>query len=109
MGLRSMSDCTVGRSRAGGGALFKGTAIAPPPYIAHVAHVAHQPLTGCRADGISLHPLGGRSGRSGHAGRGSIAMKRRLLTVALIVSAAPFVTGCASTSKTAQGAGIGGA
>jgi hypothetical protein len=36
-------------------------------------------------------------------------MNRRFLTIALILSAAPFVTGCASTSKTAQGAGIGGA
>src|SRR4029077_13835695 len=50
-----------------------------------------------------------RVGDLGGMVRGRMGMKRRLLTVALIVSAAPFVTGCASTSKTAQGAGIGGA
>jgi Glycine zipper len=36
-------------------------------------------------------------------------MNGRFLTVAAILATSPFVTGCASTSKTAQGAGIGGA
>jgi len=36
-------------------------------------------------------------------------MNRRFLTIALILSAAPFVTGCASMSNTAKGAGVGGA
>lgn len=36
-------------------------------------------------------------------------MRVRMLAGLLVVSAAPFTTGCAGMSKTAQGAGIGGA
>jgi hypothetical protein len=36
-------------------------------------------------------------------------MNARFLTVAAVLATSPFVTGCASSSKTAQGAGIGGA
>jgi len=36
-------------------------------------------------------------------------MRVRMLAGFLVVSAAPFTTGCAGMSKTAQGAGIGGA
>src|SRR5688500_16006460 len=43
------------------------------------------------------------------SGRGRMGMTGRILTVALIVAAAPFVTGCAHSSYTAKGAGVGGA
>jgi hypothetical protein len=38
-----------------------------------------------------------------------MGMTGRLLTVALVLAAVPFVTGCAHSSNTAKGAGVGGA
>src|SRR5262249_37369643 len=85
----------------GGSASSQGTAIARSPYI---ARPALDRMPGGRH--IVASP---RVGGVGGMGRGRMAMNRRFLTVALILSAAPFVTGCASPYKPAQGAGIGGA